>query len=86
MSVLRTKLIRNEGEAAHYCPNENKLHSQIKGKIEHLSPAKQWDIDSFGEETVSLLVDKGKIANIADIYKLTYNDIYGIEKYHRRKQ
>lgn len=78
--VCGTKLIRNEGEAAHYCPNENNCIPQIKGKIEHFISRKAMDIDSFGEETVSLLVDKGKIANIADIYKLTYNDIYGIEK------
>ncbi len=75
-----TPLVRNEGEAAHYCPNENGCPPQIKGKIEHFISKKAMNIDSLGEGKIELLYDKGLIKNAADLYDLTYNNLIGLEK------
>ncbi|MDR2084535.1 MAG: NAD-dependent DNA ligase LigA [Bacteroidales bacterium] len=75
-----TKLVRNEGEAAHYCPNIKGCLPQIKGRIEHFISRKAMNISTMGEETVSLLVDKDLIKNIADIYTLEYEDLFGLER------
>ncbi len=64
-------LIRDEGDAQHYCPNEDGCPPQIKGKIEHFASRKAMDIDGLGKETVELLYNKGLIKNIAGIYDLT---------------
>jgi DNA ligase (NAD+) len=78
--VCGTKLVRQEGEAAHYCPNETGCAPQIKGKIEHFIARKAMNIDSLGEGKIELLFDKGLIKNSADLYKLTYDSLIGIEK------
>jgi DNA ligase (NAD+) len=75
-----TPLIRREGEAAHYCPNENGCPPQIKGKIEHFISRNAMNIDSLGEGKVETLYDKGLLKNIADLYDLTFQDLLGIEK------
>jgi len=64
-----TKLIREEGEAGHFCPNED-CPPQIKGKIELFVSRKAMNIDGFGEETVDLLYKNGLIKTVADIYNL----------------
>lgn len=73
-----TPLVRTEGEANHYCPNEDYCPPQIKGRIEHFSSRKAMDIESLGEQNVSLLVDKGLIKNYADLYALRYEDLHGL--------
>lgn len=73
-----TPLVRAEGEANHYCPNEDYCPPQIKGRIEHFSSRKAMDIESLGEQNVSLLVDKGLIKNYADLYALRYEDLHGL--------
>ncbi|MDD4141285.1 MAG: helix-hairpin-helix domain-containing protein, partial [Bacteroidales bacterium] len=78
--VCDTLLVRNEGEAAIYCPNSDNCLPQIKGRIEHFVSRKAMNIDSLGEETVGLLVDKGLVSNIADLYDLKYQDVLGVEK------
>jgi DNA ligase (NAD+) len=75
-----TNLIRKEGEANHYCPNEYNCPPQIKGGIEHFISRKAMNIDSLGEGKIELLFDKGLIKNVADLYKLTYDDLFGLEK------
>lgn len=65
-----TKLVRNEGEAAHYCPNEDGCPPQIKGKLEHFVGRRAMNIDSFGEETIAQFYDAGLVKSIADIYSL----------------
>ncbi|MFO8055108.1 MAG: NAD-dependent DNA ligase LigA [Bacteroidales bacterium] len=75
-----TQLIRNEGEAAHYCPNEQGCPPQIKGKIEHFISRKAMDILSLGEGKVELLYDRGLIRNAADLYDLKAEQLYGLEK------
>lgn len=78
-----TKLVRYEGEAAHYCPNDQGCPPQIKGKIEHFISRKAMDILSLGEGKVELLFDRGKIHNAADLYDLSFDDLIGIEKTYR---
>ncbi|MDR1653758.1 MAG: NAD-dependent DNA ligase LigA [Prevotellaceae bacterium] len=68
-------LIRYQGEAAHYCPNENHCPPQIKGKIEHFAGRRAMNIEGLGEETVNLLYDNNLLHNIADIYELTIQDL-----------
>lgn len=66
-----TPLIRYEGEAAHYCPNENGCPPQRIGKIEHFTARKAMNIEGLGSETVTALYKNGLLENIADIYDLT---------------
>lgn len=70
-----SKLIRYEGEAAHYCPNETSCPPQIKGKIEHFIGRKAMNIDGLGPETVDMFYRLGLIKNTADLYQLTADDI-----------
>lgn len=73
-------LIRYEGEAAYYCPNENACPPQIKGKIEHFVSRKAMNIDGLGSETINLLYENGLIKNIADIYTLKIPDLARLER------
>lgn len=75
-----TELVRQEGEAQHYCPNEVGCPPQIKGKIEHFISRKAMDIDGLGAETVDLLVEQGLIRNPADLYELTFDQLVNLER------
>lgn len=75
-----TELIRNEGEANHYCPNENGCPPQIKGKLEHFISRKAMNIESLGEGKIEILFDNNIVNDIADLYDLTYDKLYGLEK------
>lgn len=75
-----TPLVRKEGEAGHYCPNEEGCPPQIRGKLEHFISRKAMDIMSLGEGKVELLYDKGLVRNAADFYDLKYSDLYNIGK------
>ncbi len=75
-----TPLIKNEGEAAHYCTNEDHCPPQIKGKLEHFISRKAMNIDSLGEGKIEMLFDNNLVNNIADFYELKYNDLIGLEK------
>lgn len=70
-----TPLVRVEGEAAHYCPNDTACPPQIKGKIEHFVSRDAMNIDSIGPETVEMLFNYGLIKDIADIYALCPEDL-----------
>jgi DNA ligase (NAD+) len=65
-----TELVRYEGEAKHYCPNQSHCRPQIVGRIEHFIRRKAMNIETLGSETVELLFDNGLINNIADLYDL----------------
>ncbi len=75
-----TNLIRKEGEAAHYCPNEDYCPPQIKGKLEHFISRKAMNIDSLGEGKIEILFDHKMLSNVADFYDLTYDQLFGLEK------
>lgn len=75
-----TALVRDEGEAAHYCPNEAHCPPQIKGKMVHFVSRKAMNIDGLGEETIDLLYRKGLARNIADLYRLKLIDLAMLER------
>ncbi len=75
-----TPLIKNAGEAAHFCPNEDHCPPQIKGKLEHFISRKAMNIDSLGEGKVETLFDAGLVTNAGDFYDLTYKQLFGLSK------
>ena len=75
-----SELIRSEGEAAWYCPNENGCPPQITGKLEHFISRKAMNIESLGEGKIELLYDRGLVSDCADLYSLTYDRLIGLEK------
>lgn len=77
-----TELVRIEGEANHYCPNEAHCPPQIAGKIEHFVSRKAMDIEGMGGETIDLLLTRKYIRNVADIYELPARreELIGLEK------
>jgi len=75
-----TTLVKNEGEANHYCPNFFHCPPQIKGRIEHFISRKAMDIDGLGEETVDLLFNKGLIKTAADLYDLQISQLKPLER------
>ena len=75
-----TKLVRSEGDAKHYCPNEFGCAPQITGKIQHFISRKAMDIDGLGGETVDLLRKEGLIKNYADLYDLKVAQIIPLER------
>ena len=75
-----TELLREPGEARHYCPNEINCPPQIKGRIEHFISRKALDIDGLGQETVELLFTNGLIKSPPDLYDLNPSDLEGLER------
>lgn len=75
-----SKLVRYEGEAAHYCPNETACPPQIKGKIEHFISRKAMNIDGLGPETVDTFYRLGLIKDTTDLYQLTAEDIKNLDR------
>lgn len=71
------KLVRYEGKAAHYCPNDAGCPPQIKGRIEHFISRKAMNIDSLGPETVDEYYRRGLIRNVADLYDIRVEQING---------
>ncbi|MCQ2195323.1 MAG: NAD-dependent DNA ligase LigA [Paludibacteraceae bacterium] len=75
-----TPLVRVEGEAAHYCPNESGCPTLRKGKIEHFVCRKAMNIN-MGSETVDLLYEKGMLKSSADLYELKHSDLASLERW-----
>ncbi len=75
-----TELVRTEGDAKHYCPNEFGCAPQIAGRIQHYISRKAMDIDGLGGETVDLLRKEGLIKNYADLYELTAEQVIPLER------
>lgn len=75
-----TPLVRNEGEALHYCPNEYDCPPQKRGKVEHFISRKAMNIEGLGAETVDALFDQGLINNYADLYQLTFDELVDLER------
>ena len=78
-----TPLIRPEGEASHYCPNEGGCPPQIKGRIEHFVTRKAMNIN-MGPETVEDLYEAGLVHNVADLYALKVSDLMRLERWARK--
>lgn len=79
-----TPLVRYEGEAAHYCPNETACPPQIKGKIEHFISRRAMNIDGLGPETVDLFYQQGLIRDVSGLFSLRVEDIQGLERMGRK--
>lgn len=75
-----TPLIRNAGEAQHYCPNIYGCNPQITGRIQHFISRNAMDIEGLGAETVALLVKQELISNYADLYQLTKEQVIPLER------
>ena len=73
-------LVRKDGEAQHYCPNDTGCPPQIIGRIQHYISRKALDIEGLGGETVALLVNAGLIRNYADLYELTADQIIHLDR------
>lgn len=74
-----TQLIRNEGEAIFFCPNEKGCPPQIKAKIEHYVSRKAMNIDSLGGKTIESLFENKLICNVADLYELKFEQVRRLE-------
>ena len=72
--VCGTPLVRNEGEAAHYCPNERGCAPQMRARIEHFVSREAMNIETIGPETVEMLFNYGLIKDITDLYRLQEED------------
>ncbi len=79
-----TELVKNEGEANHFCPNYLHCPPQIKGRIEHFISRKAMNIDGLGEETVDLLFNKRLIFNFSDLYTLKREQLVSLERLGER--
>ena len=75
-----TQLVKNEGEANHFCPNYLHCPPQLKGRIEHFISRKAMNIEGLGEETVDLLFSRNLIRNYADLYDLKAEDLIPLER------
>ena len=73
-------LVRKEGDAKHYCPNEFTCPPQVTGRIQHFISRKAMDIDGLGGETVDLLRKSELVANYADLYDLTIEQILPLDR------
>ena len=78
--VCGTPLQQAEGEAGVFCPNADHCAPQIKGRLEHFIARKAMNIDSLGEGKIDMLFANGLVKNIADLYTLTYEQLFGLEK------
>lgn len=75
-----TELVRQEGEALHYCPNSISCPPQAKGSIQHFISRKAMDIEGLGEETVDQLYEAGLISSYADLYALRLDQLLPLER------
>jgi len=75
-----TPLVRNEGEAQHFCPNEDGCKPQIIGRMEHFVSRKAMDMASIGGETAELFYENGLVKDVADFYSLKKEDILPLER------
>jgi DNA ligase (NAD+) len=73
-------LVRQQGEAQHYCPNEVSCRPQVTGKIMHFISRKALNIDGLGEETVELMYVKGLVKNPLDLYSLTFDQLLSLDR------
>jgi len=76
-----TSLIRDPGEARHYCPNEDECPPQIKGRIEHFISRRAMNIDGLGQETVDQLYREGLLRRIPDLYHLTADQLIRLDRF-----
>lgn len=74
------ELVRRDGEAQHYCPNDLLCPPQVTGRIQHFISRKAMNIDGLGSETVELLYKTGHIKTVADLYELTFDQLLKLDR------
>lgn len=81
-----TELVRQEGEAVHYCPNEDGCKPQIVGKLQHFIGRKMMDIQGLGDETIVALYNQGLVEKISDLYSLALktDQLAGLERFGQK--
>ena len=79
-----TELVRLEGEAKHYCPNQAGCPPQLKGRVIHYTSRRAMNIDGLGEETIELLFANGLVHDIADLYDLTYEQLLTLDRFAKK--
>ncbi len=75
-----SELVKEEGEAQHYCLNEKECPPQLKGKIEHFISRKAMNIDGLGAETIDALVENNMIKDVSDLYELNYDTVLELDR------
>lgn len=78
-----SSLVRADGEAGHYCPNQDYCPPQIVGRLEHFVARKAMDIDTMGSERLELLYRNGLVRNVADLYDLSREKLVGVANIER---
>jgi DNA ligase (NAD+) len=78
--ACQTPLVRKEGEAHFYCPNEKGCPPQLQARFEHFIQRRAMNIESLGEGKIEMLIDRGLVHNPADLYELTVEKLLGLEK------
>ncbi|RRB07123.1 NAD-dependent DNA ligase LigA [Larkinella rosea] len=78
--ACQTPLVRKEGEAHFYCPNEKGCPPQLQARFEHFIQRRAMNIESLGEGKIEMLIDRGLIRSPADLYELTFEKLLGLEK------
>ncbi|GAB3901558.1 NAD-dependent DNA ligase LigA [Larkinella knui] len=81
--ACQTPLIRKEGEAHFYCPNEKGCPPQLQARFEHFIQRRAMNIESLGEGKIELLIDRGLVHSPADLYELTVEKLLGLEKVYK---
>ncbi|MDX2284826.1 MAG: NAD-dependent DNA ligase LigA [Bacteroidia bacterium] len=76
-----TELVREDGDANHYCPNEAGCPPQVEGRIIHFASRKALDIEGLGSEIVKQLVAAGLVREYSDLYSLTYEQLVGLDRF-----
>jgi len=76
----QSELVRREGEAQHYCMNDQACPPQVKGRIEHFISRKAMNIDGLGSETVDALYKQGLLTTVADLYDLTFDQVVSLDR------
>lgn len=79
-----TDLVRLEGEAKHYCPNQAGCPPQLKGRVIHFTSRRAMNIDGLGEETIELLFANSLVHDIADLYDLTYEQLLTLDRFAKK--
>lgn len=84
--VCNTPLVRKEGEAVHYCPNDDGCPPQIVGRMQHFISRRAMDIEGMGDETIETFFRRGLLHNITDIYTLAErrNELIGLERFGQK--
>ena len=75
------RLVRADGEAGYYCPNQDDCPPQIVGRLEHFVSRKAMNIDNLGSERLEMLYQKGLVRDVADLYSLQRDQLVGLESY-----